>query len=241
MSTGTVLDAPGYRRPEPGTQPPYAFPSYRSSLRRAPSKPLILLPHSLSEVTGPDFGRDSLIAGDEDLTIANGGEAIGSRIIMSGRVLDEDGRPVAHTMLEIWQANAGGRYRHRMDQPHSPLDPHFNGYGRVMTDPEGRYRFKTIKPGPYPWENHHNAWRPSHIHFSLFGPAFATRLITQMYFPGDPLLPFDPVYNSIPDENARKLLVANFNWETTVPDQANGYRFDIVLRGRNETPMENRR
>jgi protocatechuate 3,4-dioxygenase beta subunit len=160
---------------------------------------------------------------------------------MSGRVVDEDGRPVPHAMLEIWQANAGGRYRHRMDQPHSPLDPHFNGYGRVMTDSEGRYRFKTIKPGPYPWENHFNAWRPSHIHFSLFGPAFATRLITQMYFPGDPLLPFDPIYNSIPDEHARKLLIANFDWETTIPDKANGYRFDIVLRGRNETPMESRR
>src|ERR1700738_3291699 len=240
MSIGTILDARGYRKPERGTQPPYAYPSYKSSLKRAPTKPLVLLPQSLSEVTGPMFGRDTISPGDDDLTVANGGDAVGQRIMMTGLVLDGEGRPVSNTMIEIWQANAGGGYRHKMGQPHSPLDPHFNGYGRVMTDAEGRYRFKTVKPGPYPWENHYNAWRPSHIHFSLFGPAFATRLVTQMYFPGDPLLPYDPIYNSIPDENARKLLVAHFDLDFTIPDQANGYRFNIVLRGRNQTPMENR-
>jgi protocatechuate 3,4-dioxygenase beta subunit len=229
MGTNIILDVRGYRRPEPGTQPPYLYPPYTSTLRRAPTKPLILLPHTLSEVTGPVFGHDALAPGDEDMTLANGGEAIGARIIVSGRVLDEDGRPVP---------NSAGRYRHRNDQPHAPLDPHFNGYGRVMTDAEGRYKFKTIKPGPYPWGNHYNAWRPSHIHFSLFGPAFVTRLVTQMYFPGDPLLPFDPIYNCIPDESARKLLISAFDWENTVPNHANGYHFDIVLRGRNATPTE---
>ena len=241
MGTNTILDLRGYRRPEPGTQPAYLYPPYKSTLRRAPTKPLVLLPHTLSEVTGPVFGHDAISPGDDDLTHANGGEAIGPRIIVSGRVLDEDGRPVPNALVEVWQANAGGRYRHRNDQPHAPLDPNFNGYGRVITNSEGRYRFQSIRPGPYAWGNHPNAWRPSHIHFSLFGPAFVTRLVTQMYFEGDPLLPFDPIYNCIPDENARKLLISNFDWETTVPNHANGYHFDIVLRGRNQTPMENKR
>jgi protocatechuate 3,4-dioxygenase, beta subunit len=238
MATKNLLDAHDYRRPEPGTQPAYLYPPYKSSVNRAPTKPLVFLPHTLTEVTGPVFGHDAISQGDDDMTLANGGEAIGPRIIVSGRVLDEAGKPVASALLELWQANAGGRYRHRNDQPCSPLDPHFNGCGRVMTDAEGRYRFKTIKPGPYPWGNHYNAWRPSHIHFSLFGPAFVTRLVTQMYFPDDPLLPFDPIYNSIPDENARKLLISRFDWESTIPNHANGYHFDIVLRGRNSTPME---
>jgi len=228
----------GYRRAQPGTQPPYLHPPYRTTLRRAPGKPLVVLPHTLSEVTGPVFGHDAIAPGDDDMTHANGGEAIGARIIVSGRVLDEDGRAVANTLVEVWQANSGGRYRHRNDQPHSPLDPHFNGYGRLLTDSEGRYKFTTVKPGPYPWGNHHNAWRPSHIHFSLFGPAFATRLVTQMYFPNDPLLPFDPIFNCIPDERARNLLISGFDWDTTVPHHANGYHFDIVLRGRDATPME---
>jgi protocatechuate 3,4-dioxygenase beta subunit len=231
-------DAREYRRPEPGTQPAYLYPAYKSSVTRAPTKALVFLPHTLSETTGPVFGHSTVSPGDDDMTLANGGEAIGARIIVGGRVLDEDGKPVANTLLEIWQANAGGRYRHRNDGPHSPLDPHFNGCARVVTDADGRYRFKTIKPGPYPWGNHENAWRPAHIHFSLLGPAFVTRQVTQMYFPGDPLLPFDPIYNSIPDENARVLLISRFDWDTTVPNYATGFRFDIVLRGRNSTPME---
>jgi len=238
MATKHLLDLRDYRRPDSGTQPAYLYPPYKSSVKRAPTKPLVFLPHTLSELTGPVFGHDVISQGDDDMTFANGGEAIGPRILVSGRVLDEDEKPVPKTLLEVWQANAGGWYRHRNDQPHSPLDPHFNGCGRVMTDAEGQYRFKTIKPGPYPWGNHYNAWRPSHIHFSLFGPAFVTRLVTQMYFPGDPLLPFDPIYNSIPDENARKLLISSFDWESTIPNHANGYHFDIVLRGRNSTPLE---
>jgi protocatechuate 3,4-dioxygenase beta subunit len=193
-------DSREYRRPERGTQPAYLYPPYKSSITRAPSRPLVVLPHTLSEMTGPVFGHDTVSTGDDDMTFANGGEAIGARIFVSGRVLDEDGKPVTGTLLEIWQANAGGRYRHRNDQPHSPLDPHFNGCARVVTDADGHYRFKTVKPGPYPWGNHENAWRPAHIHFSLLGSAFVSRLVTQMYFPGDPLLPFDPIYNSIPDE-----------------------------------------
>ena len=227
-----------YPRTKPGVRPAYLYPPYKSSVKRAPTKPLVLLPQTLTEITGPVFGRDAILPGDNDMTFANGGEAIGPRIVVSGRVLDEDERPIPNTLLEVWQANAGGRYRHRNDQPHSPLDPHFNGGGRVLTDAHGRYEFKTIKPGAYPWGNHYNAWRPAHIHFSLFGPAFVTRLVTQMYFPDDPLLPFDPIYNGIPDENARRLLISRFDWDTTIPDHANGYRFDIVLRGRNATPVE---
>jgi protocatechuate 3,4-dioxygenase beta subunit len=228
----------GYRRPLAGSQPNYLHPAYVSSLKRAPTKPLIYLPHTLSEVTGPSFGKESVDAKACDLTKQNSGAAMGERIIVSGRVLDENGRPVPQTLVEIWQANAAGRYLHKDDQHNAPLDPNFTGCGHALTDAEGRYRFVTIRPGEYPWRNHHNAWRPAHIHFSLFGPAFATRLVTQMYFPGDPLLPYDPIFNCTADEKARERLISIFDWETTIPEQALGYRFDLVLRGRDATPME---
>ena len=228
----------GYRKPDPGTQPAYLYPSYVSTVKRSPSQPLVLLPTSISEVTGPLFGFHEIKANDFDLTKQHASEPVGERIVVSGRVLDGNEKPIAHTLIEIWQANSAGRYAHRNDQHNAPIDPNFTGCGRTLTDAEGRYRFVTIRPGEYPWRNHDNAWRPAHIHFSLFGPAFATRLVTQMYFPGDPLLERDPMYASIPDERARRRLVSHFDWETTIPEQALGYRFDIVLRGREETPME---
>ena len=227
-----------YRRPFRGTQPDYLYEPYGSTVKRAPGKPLILLPQTLSEVTGPVFGHEDIRAGDNDLTHQHGGDPLGERIIVTGRVLDENGRPVTNSLVEIWQANAAGRYPHKNDNHDAPLDPNFSGGGRTLTDDQGRYRFLTIKPGAYPWRNHHNAWRPAHIHFSLFGHAFATRLITQMYFPGDPLLDFDPMYTGIPDDRARKRLISTLDWEVTTPEYALGYRFDIVLRGRDATPME---
>ncbi len=228
----------GYRRPFAGTQPNLLHPPYVSSIKRAPSKPLIHLPHTLSEVTGPVFDRKIVDVKAFDLTKQHAGAPQGERIVVSGRVLDENGRPVRDTLLEIWQANAAGRYLHKRDQHDAPLDPNFSGSGHTITDSEGRYRFVSIRPGEYPWGNHYNAWRPAHIHFSLFGPAFATRLVTQMYFPGDPLLAFDPIFNCTADEKARNRLVSQFDWETTIPVQALGYRFDIVLSGREATPME---
>jgi len=231
----------GYRRPSPGTQPDYLHPTYVSSIKRAPSKPLVYLPHTISEVTGPTFDTSSIDVKACDLTRQHSGEPLGERIIVSGRVLDEDGRPVAHTLVEVWQANAAGRYLHKIDQHDAPLDPNFTGTGHALTDAEGRYRFVTIRPGAYPWKNHHNAWRPAHIHFSLFGPAFATRLVTQMYFPGDPLLSFDPIFNCTADEKARDRLISSFDWETTVPEKALGLKFDIILSGRDETPWEKMR
>jgi protocatechuate 3,4-dioxygenase beta subunit len=230
----------GYRRALPGTQPKHLHPPYASSLKRSPSKPLIYLPHTLSEITGPVFGPESVDVKAFDLTKQHSGEPVGERIIVSGRVIDEDERPIRHTLIEIWQANAAGRYRHKIDQHDAPLDPNFAGIGHTLTDAEGRYRFITVKPGAYPWKNHYNAWRPSHIHFSLFGPAFATRLVTQMYFPGDALLPFDPVFNCTADAKARQGLISIFDWESTIPDHALGYRFDIILSGSEATPMEGR-
>src|SRR6266567_9469884 len=230
---------PGYRKSDFGTQPEYLYPPYASTVKRSPSQPLVLLPTSLSEVTGPLFGYDVLKANDFDLTKQGNGDPVGERIIVSGRVLDANARPIANTLVEVWQANSSGRYPHRTDQHAAPLDPNFSGAGRTMTDAEGRYRFVSIRPGEYPWRNHYNAWRPAHIHFSLFGPAFATRLVTQMYFPGDPLLEYDPMYLSIPNERARQRLISTFDWETTIPEQALGYKFDIVLRCRDETPMDN--
>lgn len=227
-----------YRRPYWNTQPDYRYDPYASTQLRAPTQPLITLPQSLWEVTGPTFGPEFVRAGDNDLTVGNGGEPIGERMLVTGRVLDENGRPVPNALIEIWQANAAGRYTHRRDQHDAPLDPHFSGEGRTITDADGHYQFKTIKPGAYPWRNHHNAWRPQHIHFSLFGNAYATRLVTQMYFPGDPLLAYDPIFQCVPDEKARNRLIAGFDWETTSPEYALGYRFDIVLRGRDATPME---
>jgi protocatechuate 3,4-dioxygenase, beta subunit len=232
------MNVKGYRRPEPGTQPEYLYPAYRSTTRRAPTKPLILLPHTLSEITGPVYGHEDIGETDTDLTRQHAGEPLGERIIVTGRVLAEDARPVPNTLVEIWQANAAGRYRHVNDNHPAPLDPNFTGAGRALTDENGVYRFVTIKPGAYPWRNHDNAWRPAHIHFSIIGGAFATRLVTQMYFPGDPLLPIDPVSQSIPDAKARERLVASFDLETTQPEWALGFRFDIVLRGRESTPFE---
>ena len=233
-----MLDAFRYRRPDPAGQPGYLYEPYRSTMRRAPSQPLVLLPQTLSERTGPLLGHDAVAATDHDLTRQHAAEPQGERIIVTGRVVDGDGSPIPHTLIEIWQTNAAGRYRHVKDGHPAPLDPNFTGAGRALTDAEGRYRFVTIKPGAYPWRNHSNAWRPAHIHFSLFGPAFVTRLITQMYFPGDPLFAFDPILQSVRDEKARQRLVAAFDMETTEPEWALGYRFDIVLRGRDATPFE---
>jgi protocatechuate 3,4-dioxygenase, beta subunit len=216
--------------------PPALYPDYKSTMKRSPKHALILIPHTLSELTGPLYGHDSLRPGDDDLTRQHPGEPIGERIIVHGRVLDEEGRPVPDTLVEIWQANACGRYRHQREQHPAPLDPNFTGAGRTATDADGRYRFVTIKPGAYPWGNHPNAWRPAHIHLSVFGPSFLSRLVTQMYFPGDPLFAFDPIFQSIPDERARMRLVSAFDLATTVPDWALAYRFDIVVRGRDQTP-----
>lgn len=227
-----------YRRHAPNTQPGYLYQPYRATIRRAPAKPLIFLPHTLSEVTGPLYGHADLGETDNDLTRQHAGEPLGERIIVTGRVLDDNGRPVPNTLIEIWQTNAAGRYRHSNDNHPAPLDLNFTGAGRALTDASGFYSFVTIKPGAYPWHNHDNAWRPAHIHFSLLGPAFATRLVTQMYFPGDPLFAFDPIFQSIPDDNARARLVARFDPERTRPDWALAYRFDIVLRGREATPFE---
>lgn len=224
--------------PVHGVHPPLLSPAYRSTALRAPREPLILLPQNLTEVTGPLLGAELVRPGDNDLTRQHSAEPMGQRIIVRGRVLDSDGRAVPHTLLEIWQANAGGRYRHIVDQWPAPLDPNFTGLGRAMTDNDGRYEFTTVKPGAYPWKNHHNAWRPAHIHFSLFGVAFTQRLVTQMYFPDDPLFAFDPIFNSIPDEAARKRLISSFDLEATQPDWALAFTFDIVLRGRAATPFE---
>jgi protocatechuate 3,4-dioxygenase beta subunit len=232
-----MTDVPEYRREETGAQPPALHAPYGSTVKRAPRQAPIRLPHSLSEVTGPLWDRGILRPSDDDLTRQHKGAPIGERIVVTGRVLDEDGRPVPRTLVEIWQANSCGRYVHKKDQHDAPLDPNFTGTGRVVTDDEGHYRFTTIKPGAYPWRNHPNAWRPAHIHFSLFGPAFVTRLVTQMYFPGDPLMPLDPILGGIPDAAARGRLVSSFDIGTTMPEWALGYRFDIVLRGRAATPV----
>jgi len=229
-----------YPRPEQDDQPPFLYPPYTSTVRRAPAKPLIQLPHTLSELTGPLYGHNPIGETDNDLTRQHPGEPIGERIIVAGQVMDEDGRPVPRTLIELWQSNAAGRYRHNQDGHPAPLDPNFTGAGRTMTDHNGNYRFMTIKPGAYPWRNHPNAWRPAHIHFSLFGPCFITRLVTQMYFPNDPLMPFDPISQSIPDERARRRLISHFDLSLTEPEFALGYRFDFVLRGREATPFEGR-
>jgi len=217
----------------------YRFPDYRSTAFRSPSKALVLPPAGLTELTGPTFGHGDVRDTDADLTVHGSGEAIGERIIVHGRVTDTDGRPVRNTLVEVWQANAAGRYIHQVDQHPAPLDPNFVGAGRCLTDDEGRYRFTTIKPGPYPWKNHTNAWRPAHIHFSLFGRAFTQRLVTQMYFPGDPLFYQDPIFNSVRDERARKRMVSVYDHTATRPEWATGYRFDIVLGGADATPFEN--
>ena len=227
-----------YPRPPAGTHPPNDWPGYGSTALRHPKEPLVIIPQTLSEITGPAYPYGRMQATDNDLTRQHAGEPLGERIIVAGRVLDEDGRPIPKTLVEVWQANAAGRYAHRVDGHAAPLDPNFSGAGRTLTDEEGRYRFVTIRPGAYPWRNHDNAWRPAHIHFSLFGTSFLSRLITQMYFPGDPLMPYDPIVNSIPDPTARQRLIANFDLSVTQPEWALGFTFDIVLRGSNATPME---
>ena len=221
-----------------GTDPRYLSPDYRSSVKRAPARPLVLLPEALADTTGPAFGDGHVSEAEADLTAQHDGEPLGERIIVSGRVLGSDGRPIPRTLVEVWQANAAGRYRHQNDRHPAPLDPNFTGAGRCLTDAEGRYRFVTVKPGAYPWRNHPNAWRPSHIHLSVFGRAFTDRLVTQMYFPGDPLFDSDPIFQSVRDPAARTRMVSAFDWETTMPEWALGYRFDVVLGGRHGTPME---
>jgi len=221
---------------------PYIYPGYRSTPKRGPTKPLIPLKAALGELTQPVYGHDSIGELDHDLTrnARKNGEPIGERMILAGQVLDEQHRPVRNTLIELWQANACGRYVHKKDQHDAPLDPNFLGAGRCLTDDEGRYKFLTIKPGAYPWGNHPNAWRPQHIHLSLFGNHFASRLVTQMYFPGDPLLAYDPIMQGTP-EKARDRLVADFSLDLTEEGYALGYLFDIVLRGADETPFENKR
>jgi protocatechuate 3,4-dioxygenase, beta subunit len=225
-------------QPAEKADPPYDYPAYRSTQLRAPKRPLIVLPHTETELKGPAFGDERLGKLDADLTRQHRGDPLGERIIVSGRVLDEAGRPVRDSLVEVWQANAAGRYRHELDRHPAPIDPNFSGAGRCLTDSDGRYRFVTIKPGAYPWRNHDNAWRPAHIHFSLFGHAFASRLVTQMYFPGDPLQEHDPIFQSVRDPEARSRMVSVFDLETTVPEWALAYRFDIVLRGPVATPVE---
>ncbi len=226
-----------YPPPPPGTQPENACDAYRSTLLRAPRLAPVPLPHTPTELAGPRFDRLS-ISGESNLTNRGSAEPQGQRIVVAGKVIDEDGRPVRGALVEIWQANAAGRYLHSRDHHPAPLDPNFAGAGRALTDDDGVYRFLTIRPGAYPWRNHPNAWRPAHIHFSLFGAAWASRLVTQMYFPGDPLIPLDPILQSIPDEEAKRRLMSSFELDLTEPVWALGYRFNIVLRGREATPFE---
>jgi protocatechuate 3,4-dioxygenase, beta subunit len=234
-ATGMVL--PRYVRSD-GVHPPLNSPEYRSSLLRAPLQRPVPMPQWLTEVTGPLLGPERVTATDADLTTRHAGEPLGERIVVTGRVLDSGGRPVPDALIEIWQANAAGRYKHSADDHPAPLDPNFDGAGRCVTDAQGRYRFVTIKPGAYPWRNHLNAWRPAHIHFSLFGRAFTQRLVTQMYFPGDPLFAQDPIFNSVPDPAARQRMISRFSLDQTVPDWALCFEWDIVLRGRSATYLE---
>jgi protocatechuate 3,4-dioxygenase, beta subunit len=220
--------------------PPYHYPPYQSTITRSPQRPLVPLPQSLAELTGPVYGQDAIQPLDNDLTrnAIKNGEPLGERILVVGRVLDDSGRPVPNALLEVWQANAAGRYFHAIDQHPAPLDPNFTGTGRCLTDQNGAYHFTTIHPGAYPWRNHPNAWRPSHIHFSIMGVNFLQRLVTQMYFPGDPLLPLDPIFNGVPDEHGRQQLIARYDHTLTQPEWALGFRFDIVVCGPRQTPFE---
>lgn len=225
-------------RPSLVVDPAYDSPEYRSTSTRAPKEPLVMMPAGMIDTDGPLLGEGRVRPEDSDLTRQHGAEPIGERINVSGRLLDSDGRPVAGQLVEIWQCNAAGRYRHAVDQHPAPLDLNFTGAGRCITGADGSYRFVTIKPGAYPWGNHPNAWRPCHIHFSVFGRVFTERLVTQMYFPGDPLLEFDPIFNSVRDERARRRLVSSFDWATTEEEWALGYRFDVVVGGHLATPVE---
>ncbi|CAG7612969.1 protocatechuate 3,4-dioxygenase subunit beta [Actinacidiphila bryophytorum] len=226
-------------RPDGGIHPRRGYGPYRSSALRHPRQPLVVVedPESV-ELTGPVFGVSDVTDLDADLTRRHLGEPLGERITVSGRVLDREGRPVTGQLVEIWQANASGRYAHQRDQHPAPLDPNFSGVGRCLTDDRGGYRFTTVKPGAYPWRNHRNAWRPAHIHFSLFGRAFAQRLVTQMYFPGDPLHAHDPILRSVTDGSARDRLVASYVHELSEPEVSLGYRWDIVLDGPSATWAE---
>ena len=223
-------------------QPPALTRDYKTSVARSPRNPLLSLQASVSENTGPVFGQGDLGALDHDLirNYAKDGDPIGERIIVHGRVLDENARPVPNTLVEVWQANAGGRYRHKKDSYLAPIDPNLGGCGRMLTDAEGCYAFRTVKPGAYPWRNWVNSWRPAHIHFSVFGSGFAQRLITQMYFEGDPLIPHCPIIRTIPDPAAIEQLIAPLDLNASVPLDCTAYKFDIVLRGRRSTLFENR-
>ncbi len=236
MSTSRLV-LPSYERDDE-SHPSLLTPEYRSTTLRAPSRPMQHLPQNLSEITGPVFGDGFVGELDHDLTRQHEGEPLGERIVVHGRVLDSDGKPVPHSLIEVWQANAAGRYRHAGDRHPAPLDDNFTGVGRCLADSDGHYRFVTVKPGAYPWRNHDNAWRPAHIHFSLFGRAFTQRLVTQMYFPGDPLFSQDPIFQSVRDASARDRMVSSFDLDNTVPEWALAYRFDIVLRGSGATPFE---
>ena len=224
---------------DPEYQPAKLYEGYKSTILRAPSKPLVVIKQSLSELTGPIFGDMNIKPLDHDLTknSVKNGEPMGERMVVHGKVINEKGQPIPHTLIEIWQANAAGRYVHKVDKHDAPLDPNFVGAGRCMTDAEGNYHFYTIKPGAYPWRNHPNAWRPNHIHLSLFGPNITTRLVTQMYFEGDPLLAYDPIFKSV-SPKAREFMLAKFDMERTEPFYALAYRFDIILKGPNATPFE---
>ena len=230
------MEIVGYRREN--ADPALLTEEYVATRTRAPRRPLVPLAHTLSEVTGPVYGHEEVGERDHDLTRQGEGEPLGERVILHGRVLDGDDRPVRNTLVELWQANSAGRYQHVVDRHPAPLDPNFTGAGRTMTDGEGRYRFITVKPGAYPWRNHPNAWRAAHIHLSLFGQAFAQRLVTQMYFPGDPLFFQDPIFHSVRDQRARQRMISSFDLDETVEEWALAYRFDIVLRGREATPVE---
>ncbi len=223
-------------------QPPFHTPDYKSTVLRSPRIPLWSLQNSLSEVTGPVFTPDELGPLDHDLirNYAHEGDPIGERTIVHGYVHDGNGRPVAGALVEIWQANAGGRYRHQNDTYLAPIDPNFGGCGRLLSDADGHYAFRTVKPGAYPYRNRVNSWRPAHIHFSLSGQAFGQRLITQMYFEGDPLIPHDQILATIPDAAARDRLVARLDLDAALPLDSLAYRFDMVLRGRRQTHFENR-
>ncbi len=238
---------PGPKRPEAPTEeavqdpsvarPPYLYPDYRATRLRAPRRPLVVLPERLLDPGGPVFGELTPHQLEADLTRQHKGEPLGQRIIVAGTLRDGSGRPIRGQLIEIWQANAAGRYAHQGDQHPAPLDPNFTGTGRLLTDSEGRYRFVTIRPGAYPWQNNPNAWRPAHIHFSVFGTAFDQRLVTQMYFPGDPLMATDPISSAI-EPRARRRMVSDLDLGLTVEQWALGYRFDIVVEGSAATPFE---
>ena len=240
--TRSVAEGGEYFQRNRTLQPPAYTPQYKTTVSRSPRLPMLALQNSLSEITGPRFGHSDLGPLDNDLirNFAKDGDPIGERIVVHGRVLDENGRPVPNTLLEVWQANAGGRYRHRNDTYLAPVDPNFGGCGRCLTDDEGRYFFRTVKPGAYPWRNDVNNWRPAHIHFSIFGSAFLQRLVTQMYFEGDPLIPLCPILHTVPDPGAIDRLIAPLDMNAAIPLDSLAYRFDIVLRGRRSTLFENR-